>query len=366
VNYLLNLFSPETHAAFSASDQSVSGFRARHRTAAARVESGDVLVCYVTRVSRWVGMLRVEGAPFEDSTPRFTPADDPFLVRFKVQAIVWLSPDRGIPIHDPDVWSHLSITREHDSSSTTWTGAVRTSLAKLSRDDGSFLDGLLRGQATHPKEYPLSPEDLRALQPHTMRTGQGAIVVSVPEDRAEATSLPTPPEARESIKVQALVALLGSQMGFRVWVPAGDRAAIVKEAPEVEPSLLSALPLNYDATTLRTIENIDVLWMKGRSMARAFEIEHTTAIYSGILRMADLLALQPNMDIRLHIVAPVARREKVFEEIRRPVFSVLEGKPLAERCTFLSYESIREVAGLKHVVHLADTVLEEYQEEAEA
>jgi hypothetical protein len=33
---------------------------------------------------------------------------------------------------------------------------------------------------------------------------------------------------------------------------------------------------------------------------------------------------------------------------------------------FLSYESIREVAGLKHVVHLADTVLEEYQEEAEA
>ena len=28
------------------------------------------------------------------------------------------------------------------------------------------------------------------------------------------------------------------------------------------------------------------------------------AIYSGLLRMADLLALQPNMNIRLHIVAP--------------------------------------------------------------
>jgi hypothetical protein len=32
-------------------------------------------------------------------------------------------------------------------------------------------------------------------------------------------------------------------------------------------------------------------------MARAFEIEHTTAVYPGLLRMADLLALQPNMDI---------------------------------------------------------------------
>jgi hypothetical protein len=37
---------------------------------------------------------------------------------------------------------------------------------------------------------------------------------------------------------------------------------------------------------------------------RAFEVEHTTAIYSGLLRMADLLSLVPNMDIKLHIVAP--------------------------------------------------------------
>ena len=75
-------------------------------------------------------------------------------------------------------------------------------------------------------------------------------------------------------------------------------------APTMHEKLLDVLPLNYDDTTLRTVEQIDVLWLKGRSMARAFEIEHTTAVYSGLLRMADLLALQPNMDIRLHIVAP--------------------------------------------------------------
>jgi hypothetical protein len=53
------------------------------------------------------------------------------------------------------------------------------------------------------------------------------------------------------------------------------------------------------------------------------------AIYSGILRMADLLSLQPNMDIKLHLVAPAARRDKVFQEIQRPVFSLLEKGPLA-------------------------------------
>jgi hypothetical protein len=93
--------------------------------------------------------------------------------------------------------------------------------------------------------------------------------------------------------------------------------------------------------TLRTIEQIDVLWLRGRAIKRAFEVEHTTSIYSGILRMADLLALQPNMDIRLHIVAPVARRDKVFQELRRPVFSLLDRGPLSESCSFLSYDSIR-------------------------
>jgi hypothetical protein len=80
---------------------------------------------------------------------------------------------------------------------------------------------------------------------------------------------------------------------------------------------------------------------------RAFEVEHTTSVYSGLLRMADLLALQPNMDINLHIVAPLIRQEKVFSEIRRPVFSLLDKGPLSESCTYLSYESIREIASLK-------------------
>ncbi len=78
-------------------------------------------------------------------------------------------------------------------------------------------------------------------------------------------------------------------------------------------------------------------------------MEHTTSVYSGILRMADLLALQPNMDIQLHIVAPEAKREKVFQEIRRPVFSLLDRGPLAESCTYLSYDALHEIAQLKHL-----------------
>lgn len=108
-----------------------------------------------------------------------------------------------------------------------------------------------------------------------------------------------------------------------------------------------------------------MLWLKGRAIRRAFEVEHTTSIYSGILRMADLLALQPNMDIRLHIVAPSERREKVFQELIRPVFSFLDKGPLSESCTFLSYDSVRELAKEKHLAHLSDGVLDDYAEPAE-
>ena len=103
-----------------------------------------------------------------------------------------------------------------------------------------------------------------------------------------------------------------------------------------------------------------------RSPLRAFEVEHTTAVYSGLLRMADLLALQPNMDIRLHIVAPDERREKVFREMLRPVFSLLDRGPLSRSCKFLSYESVEAIRDLDHLGHTNDSIITEYEEDAEA
>jgi hypothetical protein len=362
MKYVLNVFSPETHPRFAASDRTVAGFRVRHRQAAERLNPGDLVVCYLTRLSRWVGLLEVVGAPYEDATPLFVEQDDPFVVRLKVKPLVWLPPEHGIPIHDPAVWSKLSFTKAHSQDSNNWTGAVRTALAPLTAEDGALLASLLRAQAGAPREYPLEPNEAKLFESNTVRRVDGQVAVSVPEDQSEPATTTVEAGPRESIRVQALLAQIGARMGLKIWVPAPDRARVLKEAPGV--ALLSELPLNYDNTTLKTIEYIDVLWLKGRAIARAFEVEHTTAIYSGILRMADLLALQPNMDIRLHIVAPEERKAKVFDEIRRPVFSLLEGKPLSARCTFLAYDDVRELAELKHLEHLSDSVIEEYEQGA--
>jgi hypothetical protein len=129
--------------------------------------------------------------------------------------------------------------------------------------------------------------------------------------------------------------------------------------------LLEELPVTFNSTTMKTIEQIDVLWLKRAEIVRAFEVEHTTSIYSGILRMADLLAMQPNITIKLHIVAPTSRREKVFQEIGRPVFAALGGRALSEICTFLSYESLTDLHEQKHLERLSDKVLEDYEDKSQ-
>lgn len=364
--YYLDLFSPETYEAFMRSDRTVSGFTERQRNAAGRIQPGDKLVCYMTKLSRWFGILEIVDGPFIDTSPIFYPENDPFVVRFHVRPAIWLPVDKAVPIHEDSVWNRLTFTRGLAKNTSVWTGKVRSSLAPVASDDGAFLESLLQAQVAGGEFYPVSDAAWRRLLTHRVRRVDRDVEVTVPDKDMEIAPVAMPDaEIRESIKIQALLAEIGSRIGMQIWLPPADRAAVVAEWRGDHPPPLERLPLNYDDTTIRTIQQIDVLWLKGRSIKRAFEVEHTTSIYSGILRMADLLALQPNMDIRLHLVAPAERREKVFQEVRRPVFSLLDRGPLAEACTYLSYDSVRELAGQRHLSHMSDSIIDEYEESAE-
>ncbi|HET9742374.1 MAG TPA: hypothetical protein VFQ00_06480 [Terriglobales bacterium] len=240
--------------------------------------------------------------------------------------------------------------------------------------DEKLLSLRTRLQAEYPNsllDFYEPPLRERWLEEGSIKTLQGEVRVTVPqqEDKEETAAEGKIPEARQSIQIQAKLAHIGAVMGFKIWIPAADRSRVKELVPDgTRAAFLETLPLNYEDMTLGTIEAIDVLWLRGaqaRSIARAFEVEHTTAVYSGLLRMADLLALQPNMDIRLHIVAPDDRREKVFREMSRPVFSLLDRGPLSDSCTFISYESVEAMDGLEHLAHTNDSIIEEYEEKAE-
>ena len=73
-------------------------------------------------------------------------------------------------------------------------------------------------------------------------------------------------------------------MGFDIWVAKNDRSRQMNGLKFGDlPKMKLALPLQFDEATNRTIELIDVLWLKGNAIVAAFEIESTTSIYSGLL-----------------------------------------------------------------------------------
>lgn len=84
-----------------------------------------------------------------------------------------------------------------------------------------------------------------------------------------------------------------------------------------------------------------------RSMVERIRPGDILLCYSGLLRMSDLLALQPNLDINLYLVAPDERRDKVEQEILRPTFQ-LRPKPLHRICGYLSFSKlIEKVKGIR-------------------
>lgn len=153
---------------------------------------------------------------------------------------------------------------------------------------------------------------------------------------------PKSPSAPGHTHLQWLLATIGKRLGCRVWIAANDHAKEWNGESLASLSIDRLPPLGLDADSQRIISLIDVVWLRGSNqVAAAFEFERTTAVYSGLLRLADLAASAPNLNFPLYIVAPQARIAKVRRELSRPTFRVLE---LDRRCAFFSGEALIDAA----------------------
>jgi hypothetical protein len=369
MNYFIDLFSPETAKAFEKTKKDVTGFRISRKAYIEnqKIGHGDKFICYVTRLQRFVGILEIKSKHFIDETPIFVDENDPFVLRFKVEPLAWLSLDKAIPIRIDSVWNTLSFTKNLERESNSWTYMVFSSPRKWPKEDCEFLEKILKEQTAKLIDYPFNEDDKKKLKVHKIKiSDKKEVSVSVPEEEELVNiQVPIDTKKRESIKVQAKLVEIGEKLGMKIWLPKADRQGVIELWNPKADSLLEELPLVFDETTLKTIKNIDVLWIRRRSIIRAFEIEDKTSIYSGILRMADLLALQPMLDIKIHIVAPQERREEVFKQITRPIFAVMEKGPLSEICSYISYNSVYELAKEKRIEHMTDTIIDEFSEYSE-
>jgi hypothetical protein len=343
MNYWLDLFTGTTWDEFQKAGAKVTGFREHNWTRSRNIAPGDVFLCYLTGVKRWVGLLEVTGERFRDD--KLIWGEELFPVRFPVKPLVLLRPEHGIPMKD---FEGKLTFYPMGALSGAWTGHLRSSPTKYKSQDGKLIADALSATEANPISRPVDAKLLARssnLYKHKKRTGDKEVeeIVAVPpteeeEETPSAKDLST--DAPTHTEIQWRLLDLGSQMGLNVWAPKADRGKAWngKQIREV-PRLLDSLPTQFDEATNGTIENIDVLWLKGNAIVAAFEVEHTTSVYSGLLRMSDLLTMQPNIDIKLYLAAPDERFAKFRNEVPRPTFAS-RSKPLHTVCGFLPYSAL--------------------------
>ena len=212
-------------------------------------------------------MLEAESDAFYDDSPIH---DDlaPFTVRCRVKPIVTLEPEWAIPIYDDNLWNALSITNQYEKRHRFWTGFFRSSLNRFEEDDGRYLVELLKKQLSNPETYPLTDKDRRQLTGRRkIRALDREVEVEIPDidDEVDPLGLTKPGSltvltvgdlVKNEILIQARIAQVGAQMGFRIWVPRSDKARVLEHIPPggMAAEFLDELPLNYDDTTIRTVE----------------------------------------------------------------------------------------------------------------
>jgi hypothetical protein len=344
--YWVSVYSVQTWKE-SLDHPTLSGFTTSVGSFAKRIKVGDVVLCYLAHgVSRFVGLKLVTGDCYRDDAPLFGKYEgNPW--RITVEPIVLLTPETAVPIKEIK-----GLSFDFDKG---WGYRVRKALNTWDDADGQIVEQAIRSAQINPK-YQAVPS--QAGKPQWMAKSDRLGSVSIPPKEVEEP--PVPPQDATSSKdpknaegtphseIQRALAEMGIKMGYGVWIPLSDRGKPLKGGKLKDGlALLDPLPaLGLDEATHSTVRHIDVMWLKGSALVAAFEIESTTSIYSGLLRMSDLQVMQPLLSIPIYIVAPDDRFDDVVREINRPTFRALS-KPLNQICKIVRFSRLRE-AYAKH------------------
>ncbi len=143
----------------------------------------------------------------------------------------------------------------------------------------------------------------------------------------------------EHTEIQWRLIRLGMAAGSDIWVPRNDQGRSF-DGNAFKDHVLKEFDQLIDVPT--PIKNIDVVWRYGYQVKAAFEVENTTTIYSGLLRLSDLRVMAPNSIYPMYIVASKEKLPRFCDQLSRPTFAD-EHIRLGEAVKFLSYDSIREL-----------------------
>ncbi|MFT3751666.1 MAG: hypothetical protein QM800_01930 [Paludibacter sp.] len=121
---------------------------------------------------------------------------------------------------------------------------------------------------------------------------------------------------------------IGRALGYNVISASNDRSKSYQGENFSFLSLHSLPLMDVTKETYNTIGLIDVIWFDKTTNKPvcAFEVEKTTSIYSGILRLTDLAYSFTESEQHLYIVLPNAREKEVVAQLSRPLLKGNDAK----------------------------------------
>jgi len=188
------------------------------------MKPGDYLLCYMTGISRWIGVLEVSGEPFKSTDPIWK--DEVFPCRVPVKVVSALKPETAVPVLD--MRDRLSVFLGLKNPNL-WSGAFRGSPAQWKLADGEAIVAALADAAEHPT---IRPVDAKKLARRPVATASDIGLVTIPVETDEEL-METPlgedvAAATAHTEIQALLLKLGAAMGLNVWVAGNDRSRMYK------------------------------------------------------------------------------------------------------------------------------------------
>jgi hypothetical protein len=139
-SHWLTVFTVESWQEFSGHGGDVVGFSERRWSSVQKFQEGDYFICYLTKISRFVGLLEAIGKPFIDSSEKIW-SSQVFPSRVPVRTLLTLEPSQGIPVQE--MLGKLKIFRAM-TNPNLWSVQFQYTPRRLDPEDGETVIRALR------------------------------------------------------------------------------------------------------------------------------------------------------------------------------------------------------------------------------
>jgi hypothetical protein len=145
--YWLTLFTGTTWEEFLENGANTIGFKNTRLASVKRIKKGDFLICYISRVCRFIGVLEVQSDLYFDDKPIW--ASDVFPNRFKVKLIHKLEPISSIPVL---TLSKKLLLFKNLKNPKIWAGFFQCSPTTFDPNDSKIIVNAIKDSIKNPIE----------------------------------------------------------------------------------------------------------------------------------------------------------------------------------------------------------------------